>query len=254
MKKTFWILIGFAIGVVSYHTLTRVKASRALDDVGGIPITEQYETLNSNTEHEDDDFANLFTPRPPIADPSAEPCFFDGVFYSQWRMIADFDGDGVLDMALTEIEPFGDCFTIYLRTKDGYKEAGVWPVRWLNPVSIEYVTPGFTRLWASHHISGRESYISCMDLIEGSISTDRFSQDGFELRWFYEDDVIPTAISRAIFDNSSTPVRLERSAMHNGVFVWAPQSAFQVKDGKFVLPDSYAPPKDEPENPSTALE
>jgi hypothetical protein len=37
---------------------------------------------------------------PHPTDPSREPMMLDGEFYSQWRVITDFDGNGTLDIGL----------------------------------------------------------------------------------------------------------------------------------------------------------
>jgi hypothetical protein len=166
---------------------------------------------------------------PHPTDPSMEPVMTDGKFYSQCRMIADFDGNGLLDIGLTECEPFEDGgFTIYLRTHDGYKNVGLWKVSGRDSMSIEYENPPyFSRLWSSGHISSTESLIRYTELKNGVIVTNNTFPNCFELTWGQPEgddqgNKLPNALSDAIFGNSSAPVWLEKSVFTNGVFEWVP--------------------------------
>lgn len=165
---------------------------------------------------------------PHDSDPSANPVLIDGVFQSQWRLIADFDGDELLDMGLTEGDPFDANFTLYLRTHEGYKEAGLWEINCRDPISIEYVNPPcFSRLWSSGHISGSESLINYTELKSGIIVTNNMFPNCFELSWGRPEgcdgeNKLPNELHDAIFKNSSSPIWREKSIFTNGVFRWIP--------------------------------
>jgi hypothetical protein len=121
-------------------------------------------------------------------------------------------------------------FSIYLRTSDGYKNAGIWDIDAGNPTSIEYVTPpNFSRLWTSGHISSRESLIDYTELKNGMIVTNSTFPNCFEITWDGGEDgggtKLINALDNAIFRNSSTPVWWEKSVFTNGVFQWIPWRA-----------------------------
>jgi hypothetical protein len=118
-------------------------------------------------------------------DPSLKPKMLKGQFVSQLRMIADFDGNEMLDIGLPDFLDENDAFfTIYLRMADGYKNAGFWDIDVGNPTSIEYVTPPcFSRLWASDHISSREILIDYTELKNGMIVTNDIFSNRFKLSW-----------------------------------------------------------------------
>jgi hypothetical protein len=169
----------------------------------------------------------MLEPHP--TDPSSKPAMHKGEFISQFRMIADFDGNGMLDIGLPELLLEADSyFAIYLRMPDGYKNAGIWDIDAGNPTSVEYVTPPcFSRLWSSGHISSSEIFIKYTELKNGMIVTNSTCPNHFELSWGggegdEEGNKLPNALDSAIFNNSSSPIWWETSVFTNGVFQWVP--------------------------------
>jgi hypothetical protein len=163
---------------------------------------------------------------PHPTDPSREPMMLDGVFFSQWRVIADFDGNGTLDIGVSEGEPADCTLVLYLRNPEGYKKAGDLALTAGDPTSIEHVNlPIFSRIWTSGHISSREILINYTELKNGMIVTNSTFPNRFELSWGgwegdEEGDKLPNALDSAIFNNSSSPIWWETSVFTNGVFQW----------------------------------
>jgi hypothetical protein len=160
---------------------------------------------------------------PHPTDPSREPMMLDGEFFSQWRVIADFDGNGTLDIGVSEGEPADCSLVLYLRTPEGYKNSGDLNIRAGGLLSIEHVDPPtFSRLWSSGHISSSESGISYDELKDGLIVTNS-RPNCFVISWgANEENKLPDALDNAIFRNSSTPIWWEKSVFTNGVFKWVP--------------------------------
>ena len=169
----------------------------------------------------------ILEPHP--TDPSLRPKIQKDNFVSQIRMIADFDGNGMLDIGLPEQLYEDDShFTIYLRTRDGYKDAGFWDVEYHRySLSIEHVNPPFfSRLWSSWQTSDGD-LISFIELQSGMIVTNSMFPNFFQLAWPLPEGVengnkIPDAIHDAIFDNSASPIWWEKSVITNGMFKWLP--------------------------------
>jgi hypothetical protein len=164
---------------------------------------------------------------PHPTDPSREPMISDGVFFSQWRVIADFDGNGMLDIGVSEGEPADCTLVLYLRMSDGYEEAGDLALIAGEPLSIEHVNPPvFSRLWSSWH-SSDGNLISFIELKSGLIVTNSRLSNRFELlgempEGWENKNKLPDALHAAIFKNSSTPIWWEKSVYTNGVFEWVP--------------------------------
>ena len=190
-------------------------------------------------------------------DPSLNLCMeWEGKKSKWYRFVADFDGDGLEDIALiTDGEDYeyasknGYEFCLYLQTTNRvYREAGsFFADLYVSSIQIVHIKDDYlinpikAQLWQGCWIAGkwdddRDGYgwMSCKEIDhEGNLSWDA-GMSLYDFRLF-----------QAVFNKlpNTVPVRLEYSDSTNalGEAVW-------------VLLDSYTPPKDEPENPPAAEE
>jgi hypothetical protein len=151
--------------------------------------------------------------------PAVAPIFFEGRFISQFRLFADFDGDGNEDVALPlDVEPYDDRtaeFALYLKARDGLYDCvgtfGVSPAAF----SIEHIKgkKPFSRIW-SYGRGNANSGVLVSDKIENGRITDEICVDVFL-------EELSGALLFAT-ENASVPIRRERSSYANGIMGWEP--------------------------------
>jgi hypothetical protein len=159
-----------------------------------------------------------------VPDPSLEPMVFDGKLWGRYRYIADFDGDGLDDIALmNEPDPLGYTgnlpFDLYLQTTNGfYRKAGEIGIYRpdIDYLAIEHYHPRFLPRTARIWTFGKYG-MNFREIKNGIISF------GFGMNYFYdpEDDdslILPVSFN----DFKRPPMRLEYSDSTNelGQAVW----------------------------------
>lgn len=147
-------------------------------------------------------------------DPSTTP--IEG---ERYRMLADFNCDGLQDMALSdEISTYGTGgigFTIYLRNSSGiYKKydrigtpLGIISIEcnWQNP-----------RIWSYWHLSAASGIISYCEVTDSGL----YNCGGMEIYPGDGGTVIGNSIMDAVFDNSDSEIKIQRSKTTDGAVEW----------------------------------
>jgi hypothetical protein len=155
-----------------------------------------------------------------IADPSMVPLpEGSGLSVERFRMIADFDGDGVKDLALSgstsDFGNAGGAFILYLGNAEGkYRKIGELETS-PGGVAIEKIRD-YTRVWTYWRGGGWVGELSCREIKKGVMQkmqtvTIHPGDSGTEMG---------RAILDAVFKNSEEPVRTEISRTRDGVVTW----------------------------------
>ncbi len=162
---------------------------------------------------------------PWVVDPSAAPpphsAGEEGATGERYRILGDFDGDGVEDMAVSgEADLFGNgggSFTLYLRNADGkYRDRGTF---WAHPAADAIAIERWNhavRLWTYSHAGGGIGGIGYYDLTENGLSE-------FHQLTIHPGDSgtkIGNAIVRAVFENSDARLRVQQSYTTDGKIEW----------------------------------
>ena len=237
-------LMSFVIGAVSCYWIISPRHSESrrtpLNECGGCHnCSQMQDSALKPYEYEG-------------LDPSfLAPCGRGGDEVKWYRFIADFDGDGLDDVALSSPDAsgrYGEEFSLYLQQTNGlYRYAGWFGAyAMLNRIRVEHIDDGWgkTKIWSSHFSgSGNEFGLACEEIgRDGKLSSVCWLS--FFLNEGIERNQITERVVEAVFSKPHTiPIRLEYSNSTNalGEAVW-------------VLLDSYTPPKDESENPPAAVE
>ena len=164
----------------------------------------------------------------PVPDPSGIPQTndFGQIVQERARFVADFDGDGLEDIALAA-EP--ECFSrgsgsffCYLQTTNGlFKEIGeLSAYTWENGVVVEHlkeVGGPDGRLWTATSCGISCTFITIFDIKEKCVSSKQHL-------WLYSDgygDNVSSDVAYTVIGHSShTPVRLEWGIYTNGTVIW----------------------------------
>jgi hypothetical protein len=162
-----------------------------------------------------------------MADPSSEPARDEnGDIRQNWRFLADFDGDGLEDMAVSEACSFfgsgGGSFGLYLQETNGlYRGAGGFSAyAGADSIVIEHLKNAGGpdgRLWTRSRNGGVGSIVTCQDIEHKKLSWGR----RLELYYGGTGEDISDCIEGSVFGHSSPiPVRLEWGGYTNGAVVW----------------------------------
>lgn len=155
-----------------------------------------------------------------IADPSQEPLQkFDRRSGERVRILADFNGNGIIDMALScDRSLFGNAggvFTLYVGNDTGrYRKHGEFFAH-PNALAIEKVREK-VRLWTYLRGGGWIGQIGYHEVNENGLS-------GFQSITIHPGDggsKIGNAISQSVFSNSDIPIIVEHSRTRDGVVEW----------------------------------
>ncbi len=137
----------------------------------------------------------------------------------RFRLIADFNGDGIPDLALSsdtsEFGNAGGVFTLYLQNERGlYREHGQFRT---NPetVSLERIGPK-VRLWLFHRLGGWIGQIGFHEGGEDGLSDFR----GITIHPGDSGTPMGRAMAEAVFRNSDLPIQIQLSVTQDGVVRW----------------------------------
>ncbi len=155
-----------------------------------------------------------------ISDPSTTAIRKDDLHCGErFRMLADFNADGIQDMALSsDIKHFGNAggtFTLYIGNAKGeYREHSTFFAQ-IMAVSLE--THGNeTRLWIYSRGGGSVGRIGYRVVLK-----DRLSEyHSIEIHPGDSGTAMGNAIYKAVFQNSALPIKAERSVTKNGTVRW----------------------------------
>jgi hypothetical protein len=159
------------------------------------------------------------------SDPSRIPLMSNQGFQRQCRLLADFDGDGRGDIALsTDGEKIidtshGGRYTLFLQTPEGlYQEVGIVSLARLDNIRIEYIgrpTP-FSRVW-SYGYGAEFGWIWWQNIMHRKLSED----GNLHLDFTGSNAVRHKAIFDAVRNCPST-IRMEYNTYTNGAVMWHP--------------------------------
>ncbi|MHC4099033.1 MAG: hypothetical protein ACYSWZ_10465 [Planctomycetota bacterium] len=154
------------------------------------------------------------------ADPSQDTLFMDELHSGErFRILADFNDDGIQDMALSfDISLFGNAgglFTLYLGNAQGqYRKHGDFGAHPM-AVSLEKIDTK-VRLWTYERGGGWIGQIGYYEVLKDKLSeyhsiTIHPGDSGTEMG---------NAIYEAVFKNSDLPITVERSVTKEGIVKW----------------------------------
>ena len=247
--KYVFLIAGVVIGIFSTKFLTSLQTRCILQKIHmeehNDVINDPYRSCKNCGYYEQQDTPERYEG----SDPSLEPCFdFDDNLDYQYRFVADFNGDGLNDVAIARgRHAFGNgggVFMLYLQLTNGvYREAGefgTYPS--LDLIRIENVEySGVVNFWTHGRVSSRELIIFQQEIdYQGNLTW------GNRIQCYFHggDDIdsINNRIWNEVFNKPhTTPIRLEKSNSTNelGQAVW-------------VLVDEYIPPaREETHAPTT---
>ena len=156
-----------------------------------------------------------------VDDPSAIALVNGGGFSERYRILGDFNDDGIQDMALSDdINSFGNGggeFTLYLWNKKGkYQESGKF---WAHPtagtIAIEKWEKEI-RLWAYSHGGGGIGGLGYYEVREKGLSE-------LHVITIHPGDsgtVMGNAIYDAVFKHSDVIFKVQRSTTKDGEVKW----------------------------------
>ena len=155
-----------------------------------------------------------------ISDPSRVPIIkTDRLSGERFRVLADFNMDGLTDMALSDdMSTFGTGgigWKLYMADTSGmYRKYGTFFTK-PRLISLERLGSKI-RMWTYGHISAQEGILACCRLGDTTFTECRSmvihpGDGGTE---------IGNEIMKAVFRNSDVPLRVQRSATENGEVKW----------------------------------
>lgn len=156
-----------------------------------------------------------------IDDPSAIALVTEGGFSERYRILGDFNEDGIQDMALSDdINFFGNGggeFTLYLRNEEGkYRECGrFWTHPTADAIAIEKWGKEI-RLWTYSHGGGGTGSIGYYDITSKGLSVFH----GLIIHPGDSGTVMGNAIADAVFKHSAVKFKVQRSTTKDGKVKW----------------------------------
>ena len=164
-----------------------------------------------------------------IEDPSAVPLLHDeGQSAERYRILADFNGNGIMDMALScSVSLFGNAggqFTVYIQNEDGrFRRLGEF---FGHPMALALERVGEkVRLWTYVRGGGWIGQIGFYDVKEDGLS----DYHGITIHPGDSGTKMGNAIYEAVMRNSDLPITVERSRTENEKVEW-------TNPNKAVLP------------------
>jgi hypothetical protein len=154
-------------------------------------------------------------------DPSVLPLMTEEGIGERYRMLGDFNGDGIEDMALSyDINLFGNGggeFILYLQNKNKkYREYGKFLVHpYGDAVAIEKWGKE-TRLWTYSHGGGGIGDLRCY-IVSGENLSD---PEGLTIHPGDSGTGMGNAIYDAVFKNSNVKIKVQRSVRKEGKVQW----------------------------------
>lgn len=155
-----------------------------------------------------------------IEDPSAIPLLDeDGQNAERYRILADFNGDGIMDMAVSvPVNLFGNSgghFTVYLQNEEGrFRKLGQF---FGHPMALALERVGEkVRLWTYVRIGGWIGQIGFYEVNEDGLSDYR----GVTIHPGDSGTKMGNAIYEAVMTNSDLPITVERSQTADGKVEW----------------------------------
>ncbi len=155
-----------------------------------------------------------------IEDPSAVPLLHDdGQSAERYRILADINGDGIMDMALScSISLFGNAgghFTVYIQNEDGrFRRLGEF---FGHPMALALERVGEkVRLWTYVRGGGWLGKIGYHEVTEEGLS----GYHGVVIHPGDSGTKMGNAIYGAVMTNSDLPIMVERSQTADGKVEW----------------------------------